>query len=313
MGFTFGSSVGQIIGGSPKTQPIYYSKDIKRGIPSYMEFLKGFRDQDVTSLADYAAEIKRLKPQAEQFAQEDAKNLSFLIGKNLAYDPLDAYERIRSGNLGALDTQAANLAGYGAAADKINLAGRGYGGRGPGSYERILTQDRVSKNIVPVLNTIFGNLGRDTGGAASDRLNNLISTFQLMQQRAERPLSFADMMLNPVRARGEAAGINLSNFGNLASTARENVAGFKQVKSPWQIAGEAGDSLMDAYMSMYGGGMMGGMGGGGGGGASASPMIGGGGGGIDMNQIMQMMKMFNQGSSGSSFQGGQYGGGSSYG
>lgn len=280
---TFGSSIGQLIGGEPKVRRVYYSDEIKNALGQYTQLLQDWKDRDVISLADYESAIKRIQPEAEALAREDQQRYGQLLDANLAYDPLANYERLRSGNLSALDTWGAKLSGYGSAADKAAMAARGYGGRGGGTYEQILRTDRISKNIAPVLNTIFSNLGREAAGAETGRLSNILSSQGLMQERAQVPYRSVDRLLDPVRARGQTAAGIFSNFGALGGIARNNIAGFRQEKSPWQIAGEAGDSVVNAALELYSGylgGGLGGMGGGMGGGA------GGGGGNVNWQQMM---------------------------
>jgi hypothetical protein len=273
---TFGATIGQLLGGEPKIKPIAYDPNITQAIPEYLNYLRDTRNLDTQALADYTAAINAARPQLEQLGQEDIRTLGAIINANQQYDPLAAYERLRSGNLAALGRVAGDIAGYGSAADKLALASRGYGGRGPGTYERILRTDRVSKNIAPVVNTIFGNLGRESAGASTDRLNNILNTFAAMQARSERPLAAADVILRPVQARQGTTANTLTNLANIGNTARSNVAGFRQQKSKWQLAGEAGDELVNTYMQLYG---MGGLGGGGGAGGGGFGGIGGGAGG----------------------------------
>lgn len=303
----FGSIVGQIIGGEPKVLPIPYDQGIQTDVTGYRDWLNRIRGLDESDLAGYSTALKSIFPEATKIAGQDVATFGDLINRNLNYDPLSSYERIRTGNLAALGDWAAKLGGFGSSADKLALAARGYGNRGGSSYENILRTDRISKNIAPVVGSVLSNLGRDTGITQADRLNNIINTYQLMQARSDVPFRNVDRLLSPIQARGTTAAGSLANFGNLAGTARSNIAGFKEKKSPWQLAGEAGDELVNTYMQLYG---LGGLGGAGGGsmagifGAGKPGAAGGGGGtGLDLNAIM---KMFNLGGGG----GGGGGGGS---
>lgn len=222
----------------------------------------------------YEDRITAALPQALTIANQNIGTLGELGEQYKGFDPTSTYERIRGGNIASLADQFVNLASQGERGDKLALASMGYGGRGPGAYESILRSDRISRNIAPVLNTIFGNLGRDTAGLNQDRLANLAATMAIMRERQGLPASTAGLALLPYQAQAAMLGDEIGMGGDLAGAVEANTAGFQSKKNKWanffQQSGRALDQAADAYISMYGGGMMGGGGGAGKGAAGAT-------------------------------------------
>lgn len=277
-GEAIGSAIGGFFGG-PKIKPIEYNKYLTDTISDQAIGLRNLRKYGDTSADAYAAALAASAPQFQQINQDTIAKLSDLAGQYAGFDPTSTYERIRGGNIASLADQFVNLASLGQEGDKVALAARGYGGRGPSSYESILRSDRISRNIAPVLNTIFGNLGSDTAGLNQNRLANLAATMGILQARHTLPDAPAARELLPYEARLSMLGREIPLSGMTAEAAKANIAGYEQTQNKWanffQQMGRAGDQMADTYLSLYGGGMlptgMGGMGGGGGGAVPSAP------------------------------------------
>lgn len=280
-GEAFGSAIGGFFGG-PKIKAIEYNKYLNDTINDQAIGLRGLRKIGDTAADAYAASLTGSTPEFERINADTISRLSGLADQYGTFDPTSTYERVRSGNIASLADQFVNLANYGQEGDKLALAVRGYGGRGPGSYESILRSDRISKNIAPVLNTIFGNLGIDTASLNQNRLQNLAATMGVLQARHGLPDAGAARTLLPYEARLSMLGREIPLSGQVAEATKANTAGYEQTQNKWanffQQMGRATDQLGDFAMngaqtalSAYTGGAFGGMGGGGGGGGGAAP------------------------------------------
>lgn len=322
-GFEAGlGAIGDVAFGGPKLKPVEYNKYLTDTISNQATDLRGLRGIGNTAADAYATAVAGSTPQIQQLNQEAIGRLGSLADQYSTFDPTSTYERIRSGNISSLADQFVKLASLGEAGDKVALAARGYGGRGPGSYESILRSDRISRNIAPVLNTIYGNLGADTTGLNTNRLANLANIIPTLAYRNALPGATDARTLLPYEARLSMLGREIPLSGDVAAAAKANTAGYQQEQNKWAQffhgIGRSVDQAYDAYMSMYGGGMggmgggMGGMGGGGTGGGG--PFGGGGGmggfgggGGMNMGQLAQLAQMYMNTYGGG---GGGYGGGS---
>lgn len=278
-GEAMGNAIGGFFGG-PKVKQIIYNKNLGDA-----QNQQGIQLQDLAKYGDtaqraYAAAVAASTPQAQAINQENIGTLGTLANQYAAYDPTANYERIRSGNISSLADQFVNMASLGQEGDKLALAARGYGGSGPGSYESILRSDRISRNIAPVLNTIYGNLGTDASRTSADRLSNLQATMALLQTRGALPGSLDYRALLPYQSQANMLGGQIAMGGDLANAYKANVAGFQSTPNKWanffQQSGRAADQVADTAVSlagdvasMYSGGMLGGFGGGGGGAAAA--------------------------------------------
>lgn len=283
-GEAIGSAIGGFFGG-PKIKPIEYNKYLTDTISDQAIGLRGLRKIGDTAADAYAANLAAATPQATQLNQDTIARLGSLADQYSGFDPAATYERLRGGNIASLADQFVNLATYGQEADKAALAARGYGGRGPSSYESILRADRISRNIAPVLNTIYSTLGADTTGLNNNRLANLSQVVPTLQYRSTLPDALASRALLPYQARLAMLGSEIPLSGEIAGAAKSNIAGYEQTQNKWanffQQLGRATDQAADAYLSIYGGGMMGGGGGGlgglsgitGGGGAGSSGYV----------------------------------------
>lgn len=275
-GFEAGlGSLGELIGGAPELITHYYNDVLRDEQGQQGLSLKRLRESGDAAANAYAAAIAASTPKYNELNADTINRLTGLADQYQSFDPTSNYERVRSGNISSLADQFVNLANYGQEGDKAALAARGYGGRGPSSYESILRSDRISKNIAPVLNTIYGNLGADTAGLNQNRLANLAATMGIYQSRLGLPGAADARTLLPYQAREAMLGNQIGMGGGaLAETSKANVSGYEQKQDKWakfmQGIGRSMDQGFDAYMSVAGGGAFGGMMGGGGGGANVA-------------------------------------------
>lgn len=246
--------------------PVYVDKGMQYSNDLLRQALAGLRTKNAGDQAAYESAFAAATPQANSQSASNLAAINKLLQDYTTYDPLASYERIRSGNLSALGDWAKNLASYGSSADKLAMAARGYGGRASdGTYGSILRQDRISRNIAPVISTIFGNLGYDTATAASNRYNNLLASLGLMNAGTAAVNEPATRLLTPISARLGTFGGETGALANLIANAKANTAGYQSETSNWDRAlrglGSSLDQAGDTYMQLYG---LGGMSGGGG-------------------------------------------------
>lgn len=270
-GFEAGlGAIGDVAFGGPKLKRIELNPYLNDTINDQAIGLRGLRPIGNTAADAYAAAVAGSTPQIRELNQNTIGRLSSLADQYSGFDPASTYERIRSGNISSLADQFVHLASLGAEGDKAALAARGYGGRGPGSYESILRADRISRNIAPVLNTIFGNLGSDTTGLNTNRLANLSNVIPTLAYRDSLPGATDARTLLPYQARLSMLGSEIPLSGQIAAATQANTAGWQQDQNKWAQffhgIGRSMDQGADAFISLYGGGMLGGMGGGAGGG-----------------------------------------------
>lgn len=246
--------------------------------------LGGLKAKADAAAAAYAAAVGKSTPAIEALNLDTQGRLSGLADQFTGFDPVANYERVRGGNIASLADQFTKLASLGQEGDKTRLASLGYGGRGPSSYESILRSDRISRNIAPVLDTIYRNLGTDTAGLNNNRLQNLAATLAILKERGMLPGATDARALLPYQAEAGLFGGQVGLGGELANATGANFQGFETKKNPWknffEEGGKSADRAFDAYMSIYGGGMLGGGGGGGLGGIMGGGGGGGGGGAV---------------------------------
>lgn len=220
----------------------------------------------------YAAAVAASTPEISRLNADSVGRLGELATQYQTFDPTSTYERVRGGNIASLADQFVNLATYGQQADKAALAARGYGGRGPSSYESILRSDRISKNIAPVLATIYSTLGADTTSLNNNRLANLASIIPALQYRGALPGATDMRSLLPYQAEANMLADRVNTGGSLAAATKANVQGVRSTPNKWanffQQQGRMVDQAADTAIDLYGGAMMGGIMGGMGGAAA---------------------------------------------
>lgn len=215
------------------------------------------------------------------------------IAKGIFSNPATAtstYEQLRSGNLSSLSDVYKNVLDYGLAGQKAKLAAGGYGNTGPSAYDRILSSSMTASNLAPVLNTIYGNLGRDASGMFGADRN--WDAYRL-GQFAQDPLTgyvdnaTAGRAINPYMTKIGMLNAGVGGLAQLAPLFQANSGGFQTVKGLSSRLNDFSDATMNAAQfagSLMGGGMGGMMGGMGGAGAA-----GGAGGAGGMSSMMGMM------------------------
>jgi len=219
--------LGNLFGGGRPKQ-IYYNSGIKRNL----NFLgRQFQDDDAalraildrfnTSSANALARYRQAGDQA-------GLDYDALFQANRGYDPLETYERIRTGNLAALRDFSGQLEGMGSRQDKLALAALGMGGRPDSSYATALRADRVSRNIAPVLGNIMSSLGSDTAMIGNQRAQNLSQNLGLIGLRTQAPLTGYGMELDPLNALLALRSSQTGLLGQQAGVARGNSAGWYQ-------------------------------------------------------------------------------------
>lgn len=296
-----GAWAGLDSGNDDNLRRIDYAPGVTRLLGKYKNFFntKGLKD----IIGKYTSAFEANAPEA-------AENAAYYktAGKAIFEDPssfLGDYESIRGGNLDALGGVYKNVLDYGLAGIKGRLAAGGYGNQGPSSYDRILNSQMTTSNIAPVLQTIFGNLGRDAGASYGSKMANNQNKLQLMAN--DFLTKYADnnagRTLTPYLTQTSLAGNNIGGLNGIIDAIKNGVAGYqleKGLTSRLNDFDEGHLNTMNNALEIYGkvagmgmGGMGGGMGGAGAAAGAANPsgmmMPSGGGGGINMQQIMQMI------------------------
>lgn len=251
-----------------KINKIYKNDALNTGVNEQANLLSQASRDNQKSLADFNATMGYYQPAVRQAALSDIGALGGVVSNNLNYDPLATYERLRTGNLKAFNDISGSIADRGALADRLALAARGYGGRGAGSYEQILRNDRISKNLSPALASIFGGLGSDTGAITSGRNANFAQILAAIQGRQAIPQNALQFEYSPIAARNSALMGQANVLGGLADANNKNFGGFQTVEDKWKTfakgLGSFVDQAADAYLQYQTGGLAGGKGGGGG-------------------------------------------------
>jgi hypothetical protein len=284
------SALGGLVGldsaNDDDLEPRYYSDLINNKGNAYARLL---RPRDLRNAYN---EYNQLYRGNDALAQENANFYSDqargILGDNTR--TADTYERLRAGNLSSLSDVFKNVLDHGLAASKARMAAGGYGGSGPSAYDRILNSTMTASNLSPVLQTIYGNLGRDaTSAIGGDRAWDSYR----MGQFAQDPLTgyvdaaTAGRVLNPLNAYRGMINQDVNSLGNiLNNVVVPNVAGYDLIPGLGSRLNNVAAGFMNAYN--FGSGAAGGFGGGGGGmggmGGMSGMMGGMGGGGMGASQ-----------------------------
>jgi hypothetical protein len=322
-------------GGQPT--PVWYSKPVSKNLNYLSGLFQGDNGTYQHALDAFNLANQNVTGQMAKNATQAQGDYNNLFQTNQNYNPLDTYNSIRSGNLGALKDFSGQIAGQGSRDDKMALAAMGMGGQPDSSYASILRSDRVSKNIAPILGNIMSSLGSDTATIGDQRNQNLANSENLINLRTNAPMIGYGLQLDPANALNSMRMNQLGQLGSAADIAKNNAAGWYTkpgIVDYWDRGMQSLSRTAAVAQQAEGlaggmGGMGGGMGGGGGGGGGASQAFqgfqlggmqpsasggsapssiggGGGGGGMDMNTIMSLIKMF-QGGNGISGIGGLMG------
>jgi hypothetical protein len=269
-----------------KYETQYYSDLINGRANKYARLLN---PKDVTSAYNEYNDLYRandgLAKDNADFYSTQAKGI---LGDNSR--GIDTYERLRSGNLASLGDVFKNVMDYGLAGQKARLAAGGFGGSGPSSYDRILNSTITASNLTPLLNTIYGGLGRDASALiGGDRGWDAFRMGQFALDPLTRYVdsATAGRAINPLNAYRGLINQDVGTLSNiLQNVIVPNVSGVElmpglgsklnNVASGVMNLSRFGTELMGSYGGMMGGGMggaggIGGMFGGMGGGGGAAP------------------------------------------
>lgn len=280
-----GAIAGLDSGNNDKINPTYYSDRINNTADAYGKL---FKPGELSKLAaQYGTAYHANDPLARDNANFYADQARGILGDNSR--GIDTYERMRQGNISSLADVFKGVLDHGLAYQKSRLAAGGYGGSGPSSYDSILQSTMAAANLTPVLNTIYGGLGRDTSSlVGGDRAWDAYR----MGQYATDPLTgyvdaaTAGRVIQPWNVKRDMMGRDIGQMGQLLNQVIvPNVSGYQLDPGLGSKLNNVAAGVMNAAQfagSMYGsaaGGGMGGMGGGGGGMGSLGGMMGGMGGG----------------------------------
>lgn len=267
--FNLGNMIGAF-SGTPKYDAIDlpYNKDVNEQLKSLLATLGVDTGTDTGIFDTLRAKNEALSPEYATASKSGANLLQALA--NNGADPYGGYERLRSGNLDALDKWKNNLFDYGSRYDKLAGARTGMGGSPGSSYMSILNQDRAGKNLSPVLSQIFGSLGRDTAALEGSSLQDRAFRSQLPGQALQLLAGANELPLREQAARQKSRSLGAMLLAALGDIARGNEArGVQRRKTGldrWSQFGQAADeglnSALNIITSLYSGGLLGGMGGG---------------------------------------------------
>lgn len=304
---TFGGAIAGLFGQDDELKPRYGS-DILNS--RYNAYVRNFLNpkQERTAFNEYNDLYRANDPIAKENAGFYDTQARGILGDNTR--TADTYERLRSGNLSSLSDVFSQVLDHGLASQKARMAAGGYGESGPSSYDRILNSTMAASNLTPVLNTIYGNLGRDAMGAVGgDRAWDAyrMGQFALDPLTGYVDAATAGRALTPLYAKQALLGGNIGNMAGIGQGVANNIQGYDLVPGLASRLNNLGAAAQNALtftgnlsstfggMGMGGGGgggMLGGMMGGGGGGAPAGgggmPQMGG---GAQMMQPMMQQAM----------------------
>jgi len=177
------------------------------------------------------------------------------------FNPMAAYERVRSGNLGALTGLTDMLSGVGRRQEAAASARLGLAGRPRSSARDILRSSGLAAGFAPVAGQIFSGLGRDTGILGRQVSEQAGGLKDMAMSRPQLYNQLLKMGLAPLEAEQLALQGEVGALGGLADAVKKNFAGMDVTKkrgifdyltdSTGAIAGAAGN-LSDAAGSVGG-------------------------------------------------------------
>jgi len=198
--------------------------------------LQEYRDKDLISQADFERALATIRPKAEALANEDVKRLTVQLDKAAQNDPVGTYERIREGNLGSLANLAGQVKGFATAQDKLSLQRFAGGNRGEGTgglYGQVARQAQVNRDVLPLANTIYSNLGRDTNVLGSEQSRSLADYVNLLRERSAIPFRNAYTTLLPQQNRYNTLGQQTGALSALEQISRNNYLGTRAEENKW--------------------------------------------------------------------------------
>lgn len=283
--------------GGPK--PVSFRLPYDTRIESELDKLIGqsdsFRDLNTKALEGYSGDLASIKPKAQATAESASNILNKVAGEQASASPLDDALRYSGAQLGQAKDFLSSILNYGSAFDKLNAARAGLGDRADrSSYFQTLRNDRVGRNVSPVLQSILSGAGRDVTALDAARMNQINQLPWLADNAMSLLEKPAAINLMPIAARNSQENQGANLLAALRAISKSNAAEGTRLKKStldkWADFGKAADeglnSALQIVMSLYGGGlggMLGGLGGGGGGkapsgtfGAGGAPYTGSG-------------------------------------
>lgn len=212
--------------GSQSAKPMAISNPLQDSInTTAADSLARFRNRRNQILDQSGALFPGLYADADRAARQGLGDIDFASNSLRGFDPTANYERIRSGDINALQGLISALSGAGSAEESAISARLGLAGRPGSSARNILRSTRLGGTFAPVANTIFGNLGSTSRGLAESTFNRARGLTSLA---SARPRLFSDLygFANaPLDAEAEALGSEVGAFGPLSSATKNNFAG----------------------------------------------------------------------------------------
>ncbi len=231
------------LGGNSSARQVPFSKGVARQVNLASEALPVFREEANDALDLFDAETGRAINEINRLAPADTEVITGLLGRAQNFDGLDAFERIRDGNISALAGFTNRLSGLGSRADKVAQAQLGLGGRPNSSFGTQLRQSFLSSQAAPILNTIFANLGGQSAQVLNNDIANTNRVLGLIDARTQIPRRTLPLILDPVQARLNTLQGEAGLLQGLGAAAATNTAGFQSQPNTAARIGSALSSL----------------------------------------------------------------------
>lgn len=275
--FNFGGLLDAINPG--ETRQRTFSAPVMDAINSFAPNLTRSSSRNTADIEDTRRAARDSANVLKGLETDSVNRATGVINRLGSFNPIDTYERIRTGNIASLDDLSKILTSSGRRASSLEAARLGYGGGRNSTYQDILREGRVAAAIAPVAGSIYNNLGRDTAGISGSELAALASVIPALQQRNSLVGRDVPYYALPVSMRDQTDANMVSALSGLANAARSNTAGFEYMPNKGARIGGALDSAINSFidtaMSLYTGGAAGG---------------GSSGGGIDIGGLMNVFR-----------------------
>lgn len=236
-----------------KNVPIWYNDAINSYLGGYARQFRPRENRQAA--ADWKTAYDSYYPQATANANADfySDATKGIIGDKNTY--LSDYEKIRSGNLESLSGVFKNVLDYGLASEKARLASGGYGNVGPSSYDKILSSTRTASNLTPVLNTIYGDLGRSATASYGSRVDQNRYLLNLFAQDpfGQYASQAANRAITPYLTQLQLANAGIGGLGSVTGGIKGNLSGYQHIAGPTERATAIGQDITSALTGgLYG-------------------------------------------------------------
>lgn len=265
---SLGGSIASLVGGKSADDKLvqdFLSNTQNRALTQYSKSYRPDKLGIPAAFDAYNTAYSANNPTAQ--ANADYYNQ---IAKGIFSNPqtqTGTYEQLRSGNLSSLADTYKDVLNFGLAGQKAKLAAGGYGNTGPSAYDRILSSTMTASNLAPVLQTIYGNLGRDASSAyGADRAWDAYRLGQFGSDPLTGYLdaSTAGRAINPLLTHIGLLNAGVGGLAQLSPLYGANSAGFhvqKGLSSRLNDFAQATQNAAKFASSFMGGGMGGAAGG----------------------------------------------------